>query len=140
MIRRAIESDGEVLYRLICELEETALDKEAFLRIWTNQCRDAHYLCLVYEADHTVVALCNLRMEDQLHHGAKIAEIMELYVSAKLRSQGIGKQLLDAACAFARRNGCLQIEVSSNQRRVHAHRFYEKVGFAKHHFKFTQLL
>ncbi len=140
MIRYAKETDRKALYHLICELEETKLDQEAFFRIFADQLSDERYLCLVYERDHAVIGVCNVRMENQLHHCARIAEIMELSVSSSLRSQGIGKQLLDHAYTLVKQQGCMQMEVSSNQKRIHAHHFYEREGFDKHHFKFTRAL
>ncbi len=140
MIRMAQFTDEESLYQLICELEETNLNHAAFSHAWRAQWDDAHYVCLVYEQAGVIIGVCNLRLEEQLHHAAWIAEILELSVKGSHRSAGIGKQLLAAACQLARQRGCIQIEVSSNVKRSAAHRFYQREGFQQKHYKFTMKL
>jgi GNAT superfamily N-acetyltransferase len=57
------------------------------------------------------------------------AEISGLIVDETLRSNGIGKILLDATEKWARHVGCAAISVHSNVTRNRAHRFYANNGF-----------
>ena len=57
------------------------------------------------------------------------AEITGLIVDETVRSNGIGKILLDATENWARHVGCTSISVHSNVTRDRAHRFYENNGF-----------
>ena len=76
-------------------------------------------------------------MEQQLHHAARICEIMEMSVASGFRSKGVGSMLFDAACAEAKAKGCVQIEVCCNQLRTKAHHFYESCGMNNFHYKFS---
>ena len=97
-------------------------------------------MLLVAEVDGKVVGLLHLRMEFQLHHCGTVAEIMELIVSDAVRSKGIGAELLGEARALALRNECVQFEVTSNQKRKNAHRFYQREGLEQTHVKLTEAL
>ena len=57
------------------------------------------------------------------------AEINGLIVDHRMRCQGIGKALLNAAELWARSVGCQTISVRSNVTRDRAHRFYEGNGY-----------
>lgn len=72
-----------------------------------------------------------------VHHAAPIAEVQELYVVPEYRSQGIGAHLLNALIEFARSKNALQVELSSQLRRVDAHRFYYRQNFINNHLKFV---
>ena len=41
---------------------------------------------------------------------------------------------------IAKEEGCARLEVDSNQKRVDAHRFYEREGMRKTHFKLVKSL
>ena len=60
---------------------------------------------------------------------ATCAEISGLVVDEGLRSNGIGKMLIDAAEQWARRVPCQAISVRSNVKRDRAHRFYTNNGY-----------
>lgn len=136
-IRACNKSDVNALYLLICQLEQEVLPYDSFCAIYLQQLKDEQYYGLVYEQKHHIIAFLHLRLEDQLHHAAKIAEIMELIVAENERSQGIGKALIQRGLRIAKQRGCIQMEVSSHHQRSNAHRFYERCGFQNHHKKFT---
>nr|WP_319490010.1 GNAT family N-acetyltransferase [uncultured Caproiciproducens sp.] len=137
MIRAASKNDMESVYALICNMEQKVFDKDEFKKIFIEHIRHNNRPIFIFEQDNEVLGALNLRIEYQLHHCAKIAEIMELSVKEGLRSKGIGKKLFDAACQRAKDDGCLQIEVCCNQLRTNAHRFYEREGMHKFHYKFS---
>lgn len=140
MYRKANIEDCSEVYALICELEGKELPYKEFAKIFSEQVKDEHYYCLVYEYEDKVIAVLNLRFEGQLHHASKIAEIMEFEVSEKYRSGGIGKQMVTAAFEIARDLGCSQIEVATNNLRKGAHRFYSRAGMHNFHYKFSMPL
>lgn len=49
------------------------------------------------------------------------------------RGDGLGTELMERAVARARERGCALVQLTSNKRRVHAHRFYERLGFTRSH-------
>jgi GNAT superfamily N-acetyltransferase len=60
-----------------------------------------------------------------------LARLASLVVDDTCRSQGIGEQLLHASESWARAQHCDVLELSSNIKRVDAHRFYERLGYNK---------
>lgn len=139
-IRPAAAEDWEQVYGLMCQLENEELDKEEFYRIYMEQRKNPDFCGLVYAIDGQAEAFVNMRMEGQLHHAAPVAEILELIVGENLRGQGIGKVLFHEACRRAAERGCVCLDVTSGRQRTGAHRFYEREGMKKSHFKFTMEL
>ena len=147
MFRNAVESDLDAVYRLMCALEERALPYDDFARISRAQGASPALQGIVATSgpddtaenlgDERVAAFINLRYEDQLHHAARIAEVLELVVDPAERSHGLGGALFDHACEEARAHGCQQIELTTNQLRHDAHRFYARKGMLNSHYKFT---
>ena len=142
MIREARLEDCEGIWHLVCTLEETELDHDAFAEVLASQRADGRHVTLVWTEDGTDVgtpiqALMNMRIEVQLHHAAKIAEVQELVVDPALRGRGVGKELLAAARKAACKAGCVRIELVTNQRRHGAHRFYEREGMEQTHYGYT---
>ncbi len=140
IIREGTSVDCDAIYALICDMERTELSYKVFRSAYFQQLVSPRYECLVYEQKGTVVGVINIRYEDQLHHAARIAEIMECVVDGSARSEGIGARLMDRACEHARMRGCVQIEVACNQLSTRAHRFYEREDMNNFCFKFSKPL
>lgn len=66
-------------------------------------------------------------------HGVRRAKLESVHVLASERGNGIGAIMVAFAIEEARRRGASQMELSSNKKRLDAHRFYERLGFAKSH-------
>lgn len=138
MIRLAQKADSQDVYRLICALEQTALPRKVFDQLFTAQTeRD---LALVWDEEGIVKGFVHVRMELQLHHCARIAEIMELVVAEEVRGRGIGKALFECACIRSAQAGCVQIELSCHCARHDAHRFYEREGMMLSHRRYVMPL
>lgn len=140
MNRTASLLDCDAVYRLICGLEQKQLPYDMFCRIYQEQMRDGRYVCLVYEQENQVLGVLHLRFEWQLHHGARVAEILEFAVDPAHRGHGIGREMLEYACRTAKEAGCVQIEAACNQLRTDTHRFYEREGMHNYHFRFSKPL
>lgn len=136
-IREATAADFAAVYDLICDMEATRLPRGACRNIYLHQLADPFHLYVVADDGGAVVGELHLRMEEQFHHAGMVAEIMELAVAAGHRDRRIGARLVSRARVLARSAGCVSFEVACNQRRVDAHRFYERQGLAKTHFKLT---
>ena len=91
MLRQSTAADCREIYNLICDMEATALDYGKFTSIYLQQLADANYYCLIYEESGKTCGMLNLRFEQQLHHTARIAEIMEFAVAPDCRCKGVGK-------------------------------------------------
>lgn len=140
MIRLAVSADQPEIYSLICALEETTFPQEMFAWGFYTMLSSASHLLLVAEEEGQIVGLLHLRMEFQLHHCGTVAEIMELIVRREVCSKGIGAALLKAAREQAIQHHCIQFEVTSNQKRKQAHRFYQREGLEQTHIKLTEAL
>ena len=140
MIRNSTGSDCKAVYDLICGMEQKQLPYHAFEAIYLRQLARADFCCLVAEEDGAVIAMLNLRFEEQLHHCETIAEIMEFAVAENCRNKGLGAQMMAAACETALQAGCSQMEVACNQLRTDTHRFYLREGMHNFHFRFSKRL
>jgi GNAT superfamily N-acetyltransferase len=64
--------------------------------------------------------------------------VENVHVDPSHRSKGIGAQMMAFAHEQARARGCGMVQLTSNKARSDAHRFYERLGYARSHegFKF----
>lgn len=67
-------------------------------------------------------------------------KIESVHVDPDRRGQGIGAVMITHAIAEAGRLGVGLLELSSNKSRRDAHRFYERLGFARSHEGFKMAL
>jgi GNAT superfamily N-acetyltransferase len=86
---------------------------------------------LVAELDGAVIGCLSTSIMRVLHRPAPVGRISMMVVDEALRSRGIGAQLVRAAEAALAAQGCYMVEVTSNMRRTEAHRFYERLGYAR---------
>jgi GNAT superfamily N-acetyltransferase len=88
-----------------------------------------------------VVGVCQVMVFPHFQHtGGWCCELESVHVRADYRSQGVGTQLLEAAEALARREGCYRMQLTSRNVRLDAHRFYERQGFEATSQGFKKLL
>lgn len=139
-IRPARPADADTLYRMLCDLENTALARESFDVAFLTNLGNENIHYLIAEAQETPVGMASCHVQLLLHHAARVAEIQEMYVDPALRSQGIGNKLIEVIRQFAQARGACQIEVTSNLTRHNTHRFYEREGFQKTHAKLVMKL
>jgi len=69
--------------------------------------------------------------EHELLETGRHAEILGLVVAADHRSQGAGRDLVEAAEQWASSRGVEQMAVRSNVVRTESHPFYERLGYAR---------
>jgi GNAT superfamily N-acetyltransferase len=88
-----------------------------------------------------VVGVCQVMVFPHFQHtGGWCCELESVHVRADYRSRGVGTQLLEAAEALARREGCYRMQLTSRNVRLDAHRFYERQGFEATSQGFKKLL
>ena len=66
------------------------------------------------------------------HQGGAAAVVENVAVAEGRRGGGIGETMMQHARDRARRHGCYKLALSSNRRRLDAHRFYRRLGFEQH--------
>ena len=89
---------------------------------------------LVAEADGEVVGVSQLIVFRHLQSkGGLCGEVESVHVHPDWRGQGIGRVLMGAAVARARALGCYRVQLTSDNARPDAHRFYAALGFEASH-------
>lgn len=56
-----------------------------------------------------------------------------VHIAAAHRSKGFGGEMMDWALEQCRARGCGMAQLTSNKKRLDAHRFYERLGWKKSH-------
>ena len=109
LIRKAELQDVRAVYALICELEEQDLPLLEFENIFGSLLKLPEHFLMIGEIEGRTVAFLHLRVEGQLHHAAKIAEILEFDVERSHRGRNLGQQFFAYAEKLARDNGCFSL-------------------------------
>ncbi len=95
----------------------------------------------VAECDGEVVGTFQTLLTTTLTGRGATSMIVEaVQTRADMRGHGIGGQMIGFCLEEARRLGLRQVQLTSNAARTDAHRFYERLGFAKSHFGFKYKL
>ena len=81
---------------------------------------------LVAEHRGELLGLCTAYLDMNSVRFGPRCWVEDLAVSPDHRSQGVGKDLLDAAKDWARQRGATHLELDSGEARSEAHRFYER--------------
>lgn len=89
---------------------------------------------VVAEIDGRIVGCYQLTFIRGLgHRGGERAQIESVRIASDLRGAGLGSELMRDAIERARRRGCFLVQLTTDQRREHTRRFYERLGFAASH-------
>ena len=102
--------------------------------------RDPNQRLIVAELDGRVVGTMLLsRLPGLLNHGAWRGQIEAVRIASDKRSLGLGAAMIGWAVEYFRERGCYMAQLTSNNDRLAAHRFYERLGWKKSHsgFKLT---
>ncbi|MES2045464.1 MAG: GNAT family N-acetyltransferase [Pseudomonadota bacterium] len=98
---------------------------------------DPNQMLVVAERDGRVIGTLQLSFLAGLsHRGAWRGQIEAVRIASDLRGQGLGAELIDWAVAQCRARGCKMAQLTSKGDRLDAHRFYERLGWAKSHAGF----
>lgn len=139
-LRHATYEDVDDVYALMCELKQAEFDRDAFYTGFNAnlQDRNLHYQLALLDGD--VVGMISLHLQFHLHHANWIGEIQELVVMPGARGSKVGSLLLAWAEETAREAGAEMTELSTSTKRLDAHRFYQREGYAPSHVRFTKAL
>lgn len=137
-IRDATEQDAPIIYAFICLLEDSALDRNAFNAVYQRNLHNSDIYYLVAEQYGAVLGFVSCYVQHLLHHAGKVGEIQELFVRPEVRSQGIGQQLIAALNTLALQENFVNLEVTTNQKRLDTIRFYERELFIRTHVKLVK--
>ncbi|ATY31686.1 GNAT family N-acetyltransferase [Sphingomonas psychrotolerans] len=98
---------------------------------------DPDQLLVAAELEGRVVGTLQLYFLPGLSfRGAWRGQIEAVRIARDLRGRGYGEQLIAWAVARCRERDCLLVQLTSSSTRTDAHRFYERLGWAKSHVGF----
>ena len=137
-IRGATHADATEIHSLLEQLDHPLSEKEVITKIHTYTL--PYYHLLVVEIENKVMGFAALHWYDVFYDPGYVGRITAFCIDREFRSRGIGRILLKAAEVFFRNKGCIRIEVSSNERRTGAHRFYLQNHFIVNSKRFIKLL
>ena len=143
-VRLAVEADLPRLVELLAQLapdnpdrEDTSSPLPYGYHLVFRQMMDARQQLFVADIRGKVVGTLVLVVVPNLsHQGTPYAIIENVVVDENQRSKGIGEALIRRAVDEARVAGCYKVSLTSNKRRLDAHRFYERLGFERSHEAF----
>lgn len=98
------------------------------------------FTMLVAEAEQQVCGVIVVNFITPVHENGLWALISALVINESARGTGIGQKLLIAAEQHALDKSCTQIELSSSEKRVRAHNFYENNGYKEVRKRFVKHL
>ena len=102
---------------------------------------DPNQEMLVVERDGEPVGCFQLSyLPGLMRRGMWRGQIEVVHVAEKSRSLGIGSEMMRWAVERCRERGCAMVQLTSNKKRLDAHRFYERLGFLKSHEGFKLYL
>lgn len=107
--------------------------RAGFARVAADPATDVY----VAERDHAIVGTFQLTFTPGIaQRGVIRATIEAVRTRADLRGQGIGAEMMAYCVAQARARGAGFLQLTSNNERIDAHRFYARLGFKPTHTGF----
>ena len=135
-IRKFRVSDSVAVARLLGQLGYPSTSR-AFQRRLKNlgAGRD---LILVAVEDHLVVGFVSLHLIPLVHEDGSLVRVTALVVDGSFRNKGIGRKLVSTAESHTRKMGAVKAEITSNETRKGAHRFYLEMGYQEYRKRFLK--
>jgi GNAT superfamily N-acetyltransferase len=140
-IRRAKRSDLPAIVALLADdvlgrSREIVSDPPAAAYLASFQAinEDLNQLLAVMVDDEEVIGTLQLTFIHGLaRQGARRGQIEAVRIASSRRGERLGEQLLEWAIAESRGRGCALVQLTTDQERADAHRFYERLGFEPTH-------
>ena len=138
-VRHARLNDAAELAALACELGYKTTDVEMSARLETVL-KDARYKTFVAEIGGKLCGMIGTVWHSSYLHNDLSGRIIALVVSNKMRRRGIARELVAAAEKDFLRRKITRVTLTTRFEREEAHRFYEKLGYARTGFRFGKNL
>ncbi|MEU9388558.1 GNAT family N-acetyltransferase [Streptomyces sp. NPDC048324] len=116
---------------------ESPDDLAPYLAALERLTADPHQHLVVAVREDRVVGTLQLTIIPGLsRRGATRSIIEAVRIHADERGSGLGTRLIEWAIEASRREGCQLVQLTSDNTRTDAHRFYERLGFTASHVGF----
>ena len=140
-IRRATRDDVPEIVRLLADdllgsQRESYRNPlpQSYYNAFDEINQDQHNELVVAEVNGEVIGTLQLTFIPYLtYQGGKRAQIEAVRVDQRYRSHGIGSRLFEWAIKRAHEEQCHLVQLTTNNTRSDAHRFYERLGFVASH-------
>jgi GNAT superfamily N-acetyltransferase len=107
---------------------------ESYVRAFREIEADLSNELIVTEMDGAVIGTLQLTFTPSISfEGSKRCTVESVRVDEKYRGQGIGRKMMLWAIERAKQRGCISMQLTTNNDRSDAHRFYESIGFSRSH-------
>ena len=115
-------------------LDPTTLSDPRYRAAFDEITTDPKHRLIVAEKNGEVVGTIQLSFIPGMpNFGMKRGLLENVHIRSDQRGSGLGTEMVTWAIERCREAGCGLIQLTSNKLRLDAHRFYEKLGFAKTH-------
>lgn len=143
-IRPATEADLPRIVELLAQLSPDDPSREDtssplpynYHLVFREMAQGKQHLLVAESRGKLIGTLVLVVVPNLSRRGTPYGIIENVVVDEKHRSKGIGEALITRAVDEARKIGCYKVTLTSNKRRTEAHRFYERLGFARTHEAF----
>lgn len=143
LIREATPADAAEVIRLFTQLGHPQPEASAESRLAAFYDAGDRILVAVDSRsghERTLLAATTLHITPEIHRPGPIGRMTAVVVDEPARGRGIGRALIEAAEKYFVEHGCAMVEVTSNKKRLDAHRFYERLGYTGTSFRFAKEL
>lgn len=107
---------------------------ESYYRAFEEIDRDENNELIVVEHEGKIIGTLQLTFIPSISfQGSKRAQVESVRVDLDYRGKGIGHKLMLWAIERAREKKCVFVQLSTNNERADAHRFYARLGFVSSH-------
>jgi GNAT superfamily N-acetyltransferase len=107
---------------------------ESYIKAFKEIEADKNNELIVAEMNGDIVGTLQITFTPSIaFQGGKRATVESVRVDDKFRGQGIGREMMLWAIERARKENCIVLQLTTNSKRIDAHRFYEQLGFKGSH-------
>lgn len=138
-IRNAGLSDSTAIAALMTQLGYPSTPAEIDTRL-TRMLAHPDYTAVVAEDGSDVVGLVLAHLEHGLEYDAIYGRIMGLVIDERWRGRGLGKRLMQHMERWCKEQGASRIVLTSANRRVDSHKFYDAIGYERTGIRFAKWL
>ncbi|KMS74664.1 GNAT family acetyltransferase [Streptomyces viridochromogenes] len=141
-IRAAVADDIPAIVGMLADdplgaQRESTDDLTPYLTAWERLSSDPNQHLVVALREGRVVGTLQLTVIPGLSRKGATRSIIEgVRIHTDERGSGLGTELIEWAVAESRRQNCQLVQLTSDNTRTDAHRFYERLGFTASHVGF----
>lgn len=126
-LRRATPKSLKDINNLLPQLSKTP--KPLSLKLLDSIVRDKNIRLVVAKEGTQIIGMATLIL--MIAPNGKRAKVEDVVVDEKHRGKGIGEKISKKLIVIAKSKKMRRIELTTGQKRIAAHRLYEKIGFKK---------